>query len=103
MQEKIRKEVQEEVQEVQEEAQKQVQDEVREEAQKEVKEDVQEEVLHRTSCRSSIMAGDTLDESSIRALLERARDAGMDQTCPHARPTRVKFTLADLEKAFHRT
>ena len=66
-------------------------------------EDVQEEVLHRTSCRSSIMAGDTLDESSIRALLERARDAGMDQTCPHARPTRVKFTLADLEKAFHRT
>ena len=66
-------------------------------------EDVQEEVLHRTSCRSSIMAGDRLDESSIRALLERARDAGMDQTCPHARPTRVKFTLADLEKAFHRT
>jgi DNA mismatch repair protein MutL len=66
-------------------------------------EDVQEEVLHRTSCRSSIMAGDTLDESSIRALLERARDAGMDQTCPHARPTRVKFTRADREKAFHRT
>jgi len=66
-------------------------------------EDVLEEVLHRTSCRSSIMAGDALDQSSIRALLERARDSGADQTCPHARPTRVKFTLADLEKAFHRT
>jgi DNA mismatch repair protein MutL len=66
-------------------------------------EDVLEEVLHRASCRSSIMAGDRLDQSSIRALLERARAAGTDQTCPHARPTRVKFTLADLEKAFHRT
>ncbi|MEM1449122.1 MAG: DNA mismatch repair endonuclease MutL [Planctomycetota bacterium] len=66
-------------------------------------EDVLEEVLHRTSCRSSIMAGDALDESSIRALLERARAAGTDQTCPHARPTRVRFTLTDLEKAFHRS
>lgn len=66
-------------------------------------EDVLEEVLHRASCRSSIMAGDALNESSIRALLERARAAGTDQTCPHARPTRVKFTLKDLEKAFHRS
>lgn len=66
-------------------------------------EDVLEEVLHRASCRSSIMAGDELDQSSIRALLERARASGADQTCPHARPTRVKFTLADLEKAFHRS
>lgn len=65
-------------------------------------EDVLEEVLHRASCRSSIMAGDTLDQSSIRALLERARAAGTDQTCPHARPTRVKFSIHDLEKAFHR-
>ncbi len=65
-------------------------------------EDVLEEVLHRASCRSSIMAGDALDQSSIRALLERARAAGTDQTCPHARPTRVKFSLHELEKAFHR-
>ncbi|MEM9800855.1 MAG: DNA mismatch repair endonuclease MutL [Planctomycetota bacterium] len=66
-------------------------------------EDVLEEVLHRTSCRSSIMAGDRLDDASIRALLERARATGTDQTCPHARPTRVRFTIADLERAFHRS
>ena len=65
-------------------------------------EDVVEEVLHRTACRSSIMAGDRLEEDAIRALLERARELGYDQTCPHARPTRVKFSTADLEKAFHR-
>ena len=65
-------------------------------------EDVLEEVLHRTACRSSIMAGDTLDQSSMEALLKRAAELETDQTCPHARPTRVRFTLADLEKAFHR-
>ena len=66
-------------------------------------EHVLEEVLQRASCRSSIMAGDALDQSSIRALLERARASGADQTCPHARPTRVRFDLKDLEKAFHRS
>ena len=45
---------------------------------------------------------DELSEAEIRALLERARSAESDQTCPHARPTRVRFTLADLERAFHR-
>jgi DNA mismatch repair ATPase MutL len=48
------------------------------------------------------MAGDELDDSEVRALLESARAADSDQTCPHARPTRVRFTLADLERAFHR-
>lgn len=65
-------------------------------------EDVLEEVLHRTACRSSIMAGDSLDQGSMEALLRRAAELETDQTCPHARPTRVRFTLADLEKAFHR-
>jgi DNA mismatch repair protein MutL len=64
--------------------------------------DVIEEVLHSAACRSSIMAGDSLDEGQIRELLERAKAMGMDQTCPHARPTRVRFSLEDLERAFHR-
>jgi len=61
-----------------------------------------EEVLHRCACRSSVMAGDALSEAEIRALLERGRALESDQTCPHARPTRVRFALEDLEKAFHR-
>lgn len=65
-------------------------------------EDVLEEVLHRTACRSSIMAGDELTQEEIRSLLVRARELETDQTCPHARPTRVRFTVADLERAFHR-
>ena len=65
-------------------------------------EDVLEELLHSAACRSSIMAGDHLEDAEIEALLRRARELETDQTCPHARPTRVKFALADLEKAFHR-
>jgi DNA mismatch repair protein MutL len=61
-----------------------------------------EEVLHRAACRSSVMAGDELGEIEMRALLSRARETNHDQTCAHGRPTRVKFTLADLERAFQR-
>ncbi len=64
--------------------------------------EVLEEVLHSAACRSSVMAGDRLDEEEMRALLERAAALESDQTCPHARPTRVRFTTADLERAFHR-
>lgn len=64
--------------------------------------DVLEDVLHSAACRSSVMAGDPLTQTEIQALLARGVEGETDQTCPHARPTRVRFTLADLEKAFHR-
>jgi DNA mismatch repair protein MutL len=61
-----------------------------------------EEALHRSACRSSVMAGDDLSDEEVRALFARAEASDYDQTCPHGRPTRVRFTLADLERAFHR-
>jgi DNA mismatch repair protein MutL len=61
-----------------------------------------EDVLHRAACRSSVMAGDVLTEPEIRSLLERGRHLESDQTCVHGRPTRVRFTLGDLERAFER-
>jgi len=65
-------------------------------------EEILEHVLHSRACRSSVMAGDALTQEEMRSLLERASGLESDQTCPHGRPTRVRFTLADLEKAFHR-
>ncbi|MBK8179119.1 MAG: hypothetical protein IPK67_09585 [Planctomycetes bacterium] len=65
-------------------------------------EKVLEEVLHRAACRSSVMAGDALSLEEMRALLLQGAGLASDQTCVHARPTRVRFSLADLEKAFHR-
>lgn len=64
--------------------------------------DVIEEVLHSAACRSSVMAGDELTDDAIRTLIARGQELESDQTCPHSRPTRVRFTLADLERAFHR-
>ena len=64
--------------------------------------DLLEDVLHSAACRSSVMAGDELDDSEIESLLERAAATGNDQTCPHGRPTRVRFSNSDLERAFHR-
>jgi DNA mismatch repair protein MutL len=61
-----------------------------------------EDVLHRTACRSSVMAGDTLSDEEMRSLLERGRHLLSDQTCVHGRPTRVRFVGADLERAFER-
>jgi DNA mismatch repair protein MutL len=63
---------------------------------------VLEEVLHRAACRSSVMAGDTLATAEMEALIERGALLESDQTCVHGRPTRVRFTLADLERAFER-
>ena len=61
-----------------------------------------EEVLHRAACRASVMAGDELEQEEMRVLLERGRALESDQTCVHGRPTRIRFTLADLERAFLR-
>ena len=61
-----------------------------------------ESVLQRAACRASVMAGDELEPSEMRELLERGRALESDQTCVHGRPTRVRFTLHDLERAFLR-
>ena len=55
--------------------------------------------------RLSAYALGELDEgqrAEVEALLARAAAIPHDQTCPHGRPTRVRFTLGDLEKAFGR-
>ncbi len=61
-----------------------------------------EELLHRAACRAAVMAGDTLSQEEIASLFQSAANLDSDQTCPHSRPTRVRFSLYDLEKAFHR-
>jgi len=61
-----------------------------------------EAVLERLACRGAVMAGDRLETAEIEALLARGAALPHDATCAHARPTRIRFTLADLEKAFQR-
>jgi DNA mismatch repair protein MutL len=65
-------------------------------------EELLDHVVHSMACRRSVMAGDELSQEEIEALLEAAARLDHDQTCPHGRPTRVRLSIADLERAFHR-
>ena len=65
-------------------------------------EQIQEEMLYSMSCRAAVMAGDYVNEESLRSLLKRGADLPQDRTCAHGRPVRVFLSYLDLEKAFYR-
>jgi DNA mismatch repair protein MutL len=54
------------------------------------------------SCRSSIKAGDELNYSLMKELIINLKKCINPYTCPHGRPTMIKFTSRDLEKMFKR-
>lgn len=54
------------------------------------------------SCRSSIKAGDELSYSSMKELILNLKKCSNPYTCPHGRPTMIKFSTRDLEKMFKR-
>jgi DNA mismatch repair protein MutL len=62
-----------------------------------------DDVLNLAACKAAIKAGQPLDASEIRQLLddrELLEDSGR---CPHGRPTTIKFSKSELEKQFKRT
>jgi len=62
-----------------------------------------EEALMRViACKAAVKAGDRLSHARIEALLEQRRRIGPEPTCPHGRPTTLRFDLAELEKQFQR-
>jgi DNA mismatch repair protein MutL len=60
------------------------------------------EVLASRACRGSVMVGDPLRPEQVRYLLARAAELADDSTCPHGRPTRIAFTVEELDRAFKR-
>ncbi|AQQ09021.1 DNA mismatch repair protein MutL [Sedimentisphaera cyanobacteriorum] len=60
-------------------------------------------VLDTASCKAAIKAGQKLGDEEIRHLLEEAEQTERSGRCPHGRPTRISFSLKDLEKQFKRT
>ncbi|MDD2524214.1 MAG: DNA mismatch repair endonuclease MutL [Endomicrobiaceae bacterium] len=61
------------------------------------------ETIIRTACRSSIKAGDKLQDIQAIELMKDLFACHMPWTCPHGRPTVYTLTQADLEKFFKRT
>lgn len=56
-----------------------------------------------TACRAAIKAGDELNIRQMQILLDELLRAALPYTCPHGRPSIIKFTGDDLAKMFKRT
>ncbi|MFB0918065.1 MAG: DNA mismatch repair endonuclease MutL [Clostridiaceae bacterium] len=54
------------------------------------------------ACKASIKANDKLSIEEMTILLNELRFLKEPFTCPHGRPTMIRFPLADLEKQFRR-
>ena len=63
-----------------------------------------EETLMRViACKAAVRAGDRLSRAQVSALLEQRDRIGPEPTCPHGRPTTLRFDLPELERRFRRT
>ncbi len=56
-----------------------------------------------TACRAAIKAGDELNFRQMQILLDELSSTSMPYTCPHGRPTILKFSSEELAKMFKRT
>ncbi|MDD5823668.1 MAG: DNA mismatch repair endonuclease MutL [Firmicutes bacterium] len=54
------------------------------------------------SCKSAVKANDALSNSEIRALLDKLSECRNPFSCPHGRPTFVKVSKYEIERAFRR-
>jgi len=62
-----------------------------------------EEMLMRViACKAAVKAGDRLTRAQVEALLDQRDRIGPEPTCPHGRPTTLRFDLADIERQFRR-
>lgn len=63
---------------------------------------VRERAANFLACRSSVMAGDKLNEEQMRRLIDQMRESNLPFTCPHGRPTILSIPLSDLYRRFDR-
>lgn len=54
------------------------------------------------ACKSSVRANDELSRAEMEHLVQELRFLKEPFTCPHGRPTMIRFTLTDVEKMFRR-
>jgi len=54
------------------------------------------------ACRSSVMAGDRLNEEQMKGMIDQMRGANLPFTCPHGRPTILSIPLSELYRRFDR-
>lgn len=58
--------------------------------------------LAMTACKAAIKAGDILNITQMKIILDELAKTTLPYTCPHGRPTIIKFSTYDLDKMFKR-
>ena len=65
-----------------------------------------ETILHdiyaQIACKNAIKAGDVIDDTQIKKLLEKTTLYECTSLCPHGRPTTYLLTLSEIERLFKR-
>lgn len=59
-------------------------------------------IAKQISCKGAIKANHALSRMEIDSLMEQLNQCKNPYTCPHGRPTIIKFSSTDLEKMFER-
>lgn len=54
------------------------------------------------SCKSAVKGGDSLSAMEIKSLIKELSECDNPYSCPHGRPTFIKITRYDAERAFKR-
>lgn len=54
------------------------------------------------SCRSAVMAGDSLTDSQMKQILKDLEKTPNNATCPHGRPITIEITIEELNRSFKR-
>lgn len=58
--------------------------------------------IETAACHMAIRAGQSLNQPQMQALLDELGNSERPYTCPHGRPTVVRFTTTDLARLFKR-
>ena len=62
----------------------------------------EDKFLATIACKSAVKAGQTLNVSEVKELLDNLLKLPNPFTCPHGRPTTIKMSKYDIERRFHR-
>ncbi len=66
-------------------------------------EEIRDRVLSIMACHPAIKVNRHLAQQEMETLLNRLFKCRMPHTCPHGRPTVIRFSMDDLKKMFKRT
>ena len=65
--------------------------------------ELRHQALQITACKAAIKSGDKLNLTQMNIIIEELNNTVLPYTCPHGRPSIIKFSSNELAKMFKRT